>query len=316
MSQRTIKIRKTMTMVVPIVLIIVGVYFFWSYIDEDNSYKNLVDDGGRMAPGTILTYEMSMELDGSLVTGISTFKIVAQNANGYMYQLSYDLRYSDGTSYHVEDRYRLTNDGSTESVNSGIGNVSTIDGKFKMPYVEYFSSGKLYRDYYNPYTDMMYLSVTEDSSSRAELISIEAVWQKDDEFTPSAMLGRELTYSLSGMSNGVAVSGTYIETIVAEDSDGNFGIRSMYNYGDYSNVSYSVSGTESADLRRTGSTTFNTMDGLKNVSVFTLSINGTNFTYYIDSEGTCYRIVLTAGTESLTMNLTSQRIDNSFVERD
>lgn len=309
-------LRKEQTIVAIVAILAIagsaaGIFIVISELDLMDSYGNIIDDGNRMAPGTKLTYDVRIEQNGAIIKGISVYEVLGQNPSGFMYRLSYDLTNPEGTEYEVADRIRLTNDGSTTATNTGSGNISTISGKLKMPYIEYVSSGETYRDYYNPFTNMMYLSISQNSSSSVELISMDAVWQPVDSYSPSTVMGYETVYNVSGISSGVGISGTYSEIIVAEDGNGKIGIRSLSTYGDYSTISYffNIIGTDG--IQNTGSSTKNTIDGSKDLSIYSYTIDDVDYKRYIDEDtGICYLLQISNATDSLTLELSSYGINN------
>ncbi|MCL2607958.1 MAG: hypothetical protein FWD92_05345 [Methanomassiliicoccaceae archaeon] len=292
----------------------IGAAIILSELDSD--YAAIQDDGLRMAPGTVITYSVMIDNGGVIIEGTSTYELLGQNPSGIMFRLSYNLQNPDGSEYEVDTRIRLTNDSTTVTVGSGIGNVSTIDGKFRMPFIEYMSSGERFRDYFNPYTNIMYLSVSMDSASRVELISKDVVWQPVGSYTPSAALGMEAIYAVSGTSNGASVSGTHTELIAAEDGDGRFGVRVLTTIGHLSSISYFFDAMSSGGgAEKIGEVSMNTIDGLLNLSIYTYTIDDVTHTRYIDdTTGICYRVIISSGADILTMDLISRGINNSLWE--
>jgi len=310
-----LKKEKVMISVLAVVVLVcsgIGVAIILSELDSE--YTVIQDDGLRMAPGTVITYSVKIDQGGVMIEGTSTYEVLGQNPGGLMFRLSYDLQNPDGTEYVVDTRIRLTNDSTTMTVGSGTGNVSTIDGKFRMPFIEYLSSGERFRDYFNPHTNIMYLSVSMDSASRVELISKDVVWQPVGSYTPSAALGMEMAYNVSGTSNEVSVSGTHTELIAVEDGDGRFGVRVLTTIGHLSSISYFFDAMSSGGgAQKTGEVNMNTIDGLLDLSIYTYMIDDVTHTRYIDDmTGICYRLIITSDSGILTMDLISYGINDSL----
>lgn len=272
--------------------------------DKQSDYVAPSDDGMRMAPGTTLTYSVETSTNGVDYSGTSTYAVLAQNPSGMLYELVYDVRDSDGNLYPAPEKYQLTNDLDTEVLNSGTKVVNTIDGRLKLNFIEYESGNTMYRDYYNPYSEIMYFSESSDLSSVVKLIQKDVKWQGVGEYAPSDDLGTTLTFDMTGTVDGNTVSGTYVCQIVGDGIAG-VALKHIYSVDRHLTVMYSYV-PDSTWVAESGTVEADTVDGHKILHVFPFTDEDITYTYYFDeSGGICYRMTATGDSINLSMELKS-----------
>ena len=280
-------------------------------IEETEKYSEIEDDGNRLGPGTTATYSYESSAGDEEISGTATYSILGINPGGKLYKLSYDLQDSEG-DYPVDDRIRLTNDESVETTSTGTGGVKTIFGNLRSPYVEYYSSGTLYRDYYNPYNGLLYKTESQDTT--VELISLDANWYSESSYEFSSVLGQRYNYELTGTVDGNEVSGDYTETIVAEGSSGTYWYRQTFTYESYTQTTYGLVQESSSDMTYDRNESIETVDGEKDLSVMVKNEDSRVTEYYVDETSLIiYRIDITDDTSEFVINYQYKDTDQTIL---
>ena len=278
-------------------------------IEKQSDYVVPSDDGMRMAPGTKLTYSVEVSANGVSYSGTSTYTVLAQNPSGRLYKLTYDVSDSDGNQYQIPERYQLTNDLDTEVLNNGTKVVNTIDGRLQLNFIRYESGNKIYCDYYNQYSEILYLSESSDSSSVVKLIQKDVSWQGTNEYAPSDDLGTTFIFNMTGTMNGSEVSGTYICQIVGDSIEGN-ALKHTYSIEGHPTIAYSFV-PESTWGAESGTIEADTVDGHMVLHVYAFTDEDITYTYFLDEPGgTCYRMIVVGDSMDLLMELEShEKVD-------